>query len=66
MLIPDLLIAFNISRAGVIASRGYSIEEHGKPPDFVLEIASISTKRNDYTTKRTGYANFGSAGILAI
>ena len=58
LLIPDLLIAFNINRAGVIASRGYSIEEQGKPPDFVLEIASISTRRNDYETKRVGYANF--------
>ena len=59
LLIPDLLIAFNINRAGVIASRGYSIEEQGKPPDFVLEIASQHTRRNDYETKRIGYANFG-------
>lgn len=59
LLIPDLLIAFNIDRAAVIASKGYSIEEQGKPPDFVLEIASEHTKRNDYEGKRTGYANFG-------
>ena len=59
LLVPDLLVAFNIHRAGVIARRGYSIEEQGKPPDFVLEIASLSTRRNDYTSKRHGYADFG-------
>ena len=59
VLIPDLLIAFNISRADVISSKGYSIEEQGKPPDFVLEVASPSTRRNDYGRKRIGYANFG-------
>ena len=57
--IPDLTVAFNISRPGVIDRNGYSIEEHGKPPDFVLEIASIHTARNDYTYKRLDYAAFG-------
>ncbi len=57
--IPDLTVAFNISRPGVIERRGYSIEEHGKPPDFVLEIASPYTARNDYTYKRLDYAAFG-------
>ena len=58
LLIPDLLIAFNINRAGVIASKGYSIEEQGKPPDFVLEIASENTSGNDEDAKRKGYANY--------
>ena len=31
----------------------------GKPPDFVLEIASESTGRADYTTKRDTYAAYG-------
>ena len=59
LLKPDLLIAFNIDRGGVIAQEGYSIEERGKPPDFVLEVASKTTGRNDYTSKREGYANYG-------
>ena len=57
--IPDLTVAFNISRSGVIDRNGYSIEEHGKPPDFVLEVASPYTARNDYTRKREDYAAFG-------
>ena len=57
--IPDLTVAFNISRSGVIDRNGYSIEEHGKPPDFVLEVASPTTARNDYTQKREDYAAFG-------
>lgn len=56
--IPDLLVAFNIRRGQVIDSKGYSIQEQGKPPDFVLEIASDSTANNDIGDKRRAYANF--------
>ena len=57
--VPDLLVAFGVDHAGVIDRRGYSIEEHGKPPDFVLEVASVTTGRNDYIQKRDDYAAFG-------
>ena len=56
---PDLLIAFNAHPAEVFARRGYAIDGQGKPPDFVLEIASIHTALNDYTTKRIDYAAYG-------
>ena len=56
--IPDLLVAFGVDHAGVIGRRGYSIEEQGKPPDFVLEVASVTTGQNDYTQKRDDYAAF--------
>lgn len=59
LLIPDLLIAFGVDRNAIIEQRGYAIEEWGKPPDFVLEIASDTTGRNDYTVKRAGYAAYG-------
>jgi hypothetical protein len=45
--------------ASVILRRGFAIDEQGKPPDFVLEIASVSTALNDYTGKREGYAAYG-------
>ena len=57
--VPDLLIAFGVDPATIIAHRGYSIEEWGKPPDFVLEIASENTAENDVTVKRDDYAAFG-------
>ena len=57
--IPDLLIAFNVDFPLGIDQRGYSIRDQGKPPDFVLEIASPTTGREDYTGKRSDYANFG-------
>ena len=57
--IPDLLVAFDIDTAQAVEQRGYSIRNLGKPPDFVLEIASIRTAENDYTNKRRDYANFG-------
>ena len=59
--IPDLLIAFDVDRDTIVAQRGYAIEEHGKPPDFVLEVASESTAHNDETGKRASYAAFGIA-----
>ena len=40
MHVPDLIIAFNVDRAAIIEQWGYSIEDRGKPPDFVLETAS--------------------------
>ena len=58
ILIPDLLIALNVDRDAVIRQRGYAIEEWGSPPDFVLEIASPNTWRNDVGRKLLGYARY--------
>ena len=57
--VPDLLIAFGVDRRRIITDRGYSIDHWGKPPDFVLEIASETTAENDVTGKRDDYAAFG-------
>ena len=57
--IPDLLIAFNIDPDTAIAQGGYAILDQGKPPDFVLEVASPTTGHNDYIAKRREYAAFG-------
>ena len=56
---PDLLIAFNVDPEGGSDRNGYIIGEQGKPPDFVLEIASARTGRRDVTVKREGYAALG-------
>ena len=56
---PDLLIALNADPAAYYRSNGYIIDEQGKPPDFVLEIASPSTGIIDVTTKRADYAAMG-------
>ena len=58
-LIPDLLVAFDINRDDIIREGGYAINEWGKPPEFVMEVASPNNAKNDYITKRTGYANYG-------
>ncbi len=59
VLIPDLIIAFDIDTREVIRRYGYSIQDIGKPPDFVLEVASPTTGARDYTLKRARYAEFG-------
>ena len=45
---PDMLIAFNVDQVDIITTNGYVIEEVSKPPDLVLEEASLSTGRWDY------------------
>ena len=59
IVIPDLLIAFDVDPGPIIRRRGYAIDEVRKPPDFVLEIASIHTARNDERGKRVAYALYG-------
>ena len=59
LLVPDCVVTFGVNPEGIIARNGYVISEVGKPPDFVLEVASKSTGRNDYTYKRDQYAAFG-------
>ena len=56
---PDLLIALDVNPALWEARNGYLIPEQGKPPDFVLEIASESTGRHDETVKRDDYEAMG-------
>ena len=57
--IPDLLVAFNVDRSQAVEQNGYSIRDQGKPPDFVLEVASESTGSADIGDKRRNYAAFG-------
>ena len=56
---PDLLFAFGVNPEVIIPNNGYEIEDAGKPPDLVMEVASKTTGRRDYTVKRVGYAGFG-------
>ena len=56
---PDLLIAFGVNPAAYYRSNAYIIAEQGKPPDFVLEIASRSTGGADTGAKRYDYAALG-------
>lgn len=53
---PDLLIAFNADPVAYKESNGYIIDEQGKPPDFVMEIASRRTGQVDSVDKRVSYA----------
>ena len=54
---PDLLIAFNADPAAYRESNAYVISEQGKPPDFILEIVSPSSRRRDRVIKRQAYAD---------
>ena len=56
--IPDLLVVRG-DRELMEEQRGYAIDRQGKAPDFVLEVASPTTGRADYTDKRRDYERFG-------
>lgn len=56
---PDLYVALGVDTDAIRERHGYLIWEVGKPPDFVLEIASESTARYDCAGKRDLYAEIG-------
>ena len=58
---PDCYVSFGINPISIRRRNGYFIREAGKPPDFVLEIASESTHANDTGFKRELYARLGVA-----
>ena len=57
--VPDCIVTFGVDPGAIEHRNGYVIDEVGKPPDFVLEVASESTGRNDYTRKREIYESLG-------
>ena len=59
--IPDMLMVRDGDRELLVAQMGYAIDRQGKAPDFVLEVASRSTGRLDYTDKRSDYERYGIA-----
>ena len=55
-ILPDVLVAFGIEKK---MRRTYKIWEEGKAPDFVMEVTSKSTYKNDLRRKKTRYAHIG-------
>ena len=53
---PDVLVGLGLGRH---KRSSYFVWEEGKPPDWVLEVASPSTKRKDLDDKRRKYAEMG-------
>ena len=56
---PDCYVVFGINLESIVRYNTYLLWEIGKPPDFVLEIASVSTAMTDLTVKRELYARLG-------
>ena len=53
---PDVLVGLGL---GTHKRSSYFVWEEGKPPDWVLEVASPSTKKKDLDDKRRKYAEMG-------
>ena len=53
---PDVLVAFGL---GKHQRSSYFVWAEGKPPDWVLEVASRSTWKRDLNEKRRAYAAMG-------
>ena len=56
---PDCYIKLGVAPVFVCQFPNYFVWEVGSPPDFVLEVASPSTARNDLGHKRDLYARLG-------
>ena len=57
---PDICLAFDVDARAIIIRESYDLWEVGKPPDFVLEVASRSTYRKDLYEKPEIYAYIGA------
>lgn len=53
---PDIMVVFGIEKK---MKRTYKVWKEGKSPDFVMEISSKWTYRNDLTKKKERYAHIG-------
>ena len=56
---PDVYLAFGVDADAIRERKLYLPWEAGKPPDWVLEVASVSTGREDVGRKREIYARIG-------
>ena len=56
---PDVYVALGVDAAAIMARKLYLPWEAGKPPDWVLEIASESTWQEDVYRKPAVYARIG-------
>ena len=56
---PDCFVVIGVSEESFLRNDSYLLWEVGKAPDFVLEIGSPSTWRNDLGSKRDLYAGLG-------
>ncbi len=56
---PDVYLAFGVDAQAIRQRKLYLPWEVGKPPDWVLEVASVSTGREDVGRKRAIYAHIG-------
>ncbi len=56
---PDLCRSRNVNAPAIYDQSGYNLWEVGKPPEFVLEVASQSTYRNDLDEKPGAYTEIG-------
>ena len=56
---PDLYVAFGVDRDAIRRRNGYVVWKMGKPPDFVLEVASETTSEWDTGGKPGLYSRIG-------
>ena len=56
---PDVYLTFGVDAHAIRQRKLYLRWEVGKPPDWVLEVASVSTGREDIGRKRDIYARIG-------
>ena len=56
---PDLMVVFDADPEAYDARNGYVVPEQGKPPDFILEVASRSSRHGDREEKKAYYETMG-------
>ena len=60
---PDVFVVFGVEDR---MRRNYKVWEEGKGPDFVLEVASLNTWREDVESKARNLCRTGGEGVLPV
>ena len=58
-LVPDIVIAFGVNPDRIIKTNGYVMSDVGKPPEFILDFASMCVSPIDYKLRLQHYAAMG-------
>ena len=56
---PNIIVAFGVNPRAIISRNGYIISEVGKPPDFIMEVATRFSATPYLADKREGYRRYG-------
>ncbi len=63
---PNVVVAFGVDPKAIIARNGYIISEAGKPPDFIMEVATRFSATPGLSRQARRLSAIRRRGVLAV